>query len=61
MTLTRSALGALIGALVAIVWLTFDGGAVLLVGALGGAGWVLGTVLDRPETLIRVLQRLQDR
>ncbi len=60
--LTNKALwGALAGALVAIVWVTFDSSAVLLVIALAAVGWLIGTIIDRPEVFIRLLQRLQDR
>lgn len=53
--------GALIGALVAILWIAFDGTAVLLVIGLTAIGWLIGTILDRPDTVIRILERLQER
>lgn len=53
--------GAIAGALLAIIWVTLDGGAALLVAALATTGWLVGTILDRPDVLIEWLQRLQDR
>ena len=53
--------GALAGALVAIIWVAFDGGAVLLVAGFAAIGWLVGMIFERPDVLISVLQRLQDR
>ena len=53
--------GAVLGALIAIVWTAFDGLAVLLVVGLAAAGWLLGMVFQRPDVLIGLLQRLQER
>lgn len=57
----KALLGALAGAIIAVVWVAFDGGAVLLVAGLAAAGWLLGTIFDRPDVLIRWLERLRDR
>lgn len=61
MTGHKALWGALGGALIAIIWVAFDGAAVLLVAALAAGGWLIGMVFDRPDLLIGVLQRLQDR
>lgn len=57
----KALLGTIAGALVAVIWLTFDAGAVLLVVALAAVGWLLGTIIDKPDVFIGLLQRLQDR
>ena len=54
-------IGAALGALVAIVWVAFGGLSVLLVLGLAGAGWLLGMVFQRPDLLIGLLERLQER
>lgn len=54
-------LGAIAGALIAIVWVAFDGSAVLLVAGLAAVGWLIGMIFERPDLLISVLQRIQDR
>jgi len=60
--LTNKALwGAIAGALIAVIWVAFDGGAVLLVAGLAAAGWLVGMIFERPDVLIGLLQRLQDR
>lgn len=61
MPTSRSILGAIAGAVLAILWLVFDGGAVLFVCGLAALGWLIGTVLEKPDYLISLLQRLQDR
>ena len=61
MSVNKSLLGAALGVLIAVVWVTFDGAAVLLVLGLAGLGWFVGLVLDRPGVLIGLLERLQDR
>lgn len=53
--------GALAGALIAIIWVAFDGAAVLLVIAFAAIGWLIGMIFQRPDVLIGLLQRLQDR
>ena len=57
----KGIVGALAGALIAIVWVAFDGTAVLLLIAFAAIGWLVGTILQRPDILIDLLQRLQDR
>lgn len=60
--LTNKAIwGALAGALLAIVWVAFDGGAVLLVVGLAAVGWLIGMIFQRPEVFIGLLERLRDR
>lgn len=54
-------IGAALGAIIAIVWVAFGGLAVLLVLGLAAAGWLLGMVLQRPDVLIGLLERLQQR
>lgn len=58
---SKASWGALAGALVAIIWLIFDWPAVLLVVGLTVLGWLIGTILDRPERVIAVLEYLQER
>jgi uncharacterized membrane protein len=53
--------GAALGALVAIVWVAFGGLSVLLVLGLAAAGWLVGMVFQRPDLLIGLLERLQER
>jgi len=48
-------IGAALGALIAIVWV------VLLVLGLALAGWLIGMIFQRPDFLIGLLQRLQQR
>lgn len=58
----RTALwGAIIGALLAVVWVAFDGWAVLIVVGLASLGWAIGMILDHPESLIGLLERWRDR
>jgi len=61
MLTNKAFLGAMLGALVALIWVTFDGSAVLLVAGFAAIGWLLGMVLQRPDFFIGLLQRLQDR
>ncbi len=61
MLTSRPLLGALAGALLAIVWIVFDGWAVLLVAGLAVIGWLIGSILDKPDVVIRMLERLQNR
>ena len=58
---SRAAIGAVSGAVLAIVWIVFDTRAVLLLAALTILGALIGVALDRPERLIVLLERLQDR
>jgi uncharacterized membrane protein len=60
-TTPKSLLGAAAGALTAVVWVAFDGRAVLLMIALAALGWLIGMVFERPDILINLLQRLQER
>jgi uncharacterized membrane protein len=53
--------GALAGVLIAIVWVAFDGAAVLLMLALAAAGWTIGMIFERPDIFISLLERLQER
>lgn len=61
MLTNKAILGALVGAAVALIWVAWDGAAVLLVVGLAAAGWLVGMVFQRPDVLIGLLQRLQDR
>ncbi len=54
-------IGAALGALIAIVWVAFGGLAVLLVLGLALTGWLIGMIFQRPDFLIGLLQRLQQR
>lgn len=56
---TRTRLGALGGALVALVWIVWGAGAAALMVVLAALGAAIGWVLDRPDAAIGLLQRLQ--
>jgi len=58
---SRTIIGAATGAIVALIWIAFDTKAVLLLAALTGIGALIGVALDRPQRLIDILERLQDR
>lgn len=61
MPTSKALWGAVVGALVAILWTALGGAALLLIAGLATIGWLIGAVLDRPERVIRVLERLQER
>lgn len=61
MTTNKALLGALAGALIAVIWIAWDGAAVILVAALAAAGWMLGMIFERPDVLIAWLKRIEDR
>ncbi len=61
MLTNKSLWGALAGALIAIIWVAWDGTAVLAVIGLAAVGWLVGMIFQRPDVLISLLQRLQDR
>lgn len=52
---------AVVGAVVAVLWLAFGTNALVVFVGLTGIGALIGIVLDRPDRLIGLLQRLQDR
>lgn len=60
MSISKGALGAILGAAIAVMWVVFDGGAVLLIAGLAFAGFALGSILDDPSRIITLLQRLQE-
>ena len=57
--LSKTAVGAVVGALVALAWILLDTGAVILLLALTGVGATIGFALDQPERLISLLERLK--
>ena len=61
LTKKRSLWGALAGVLIAIIWVALGGAAVGIVIGLGALGWIIGSILDNPDTLIKLLERLKDR
>lgn len=61
MTRNRTLIGAVIGALIAVAWITFDTGSVILLLTLTSIGGAVGATIDNPDRLIAFLQRLQDR
>jgi uncharacterized membrane protein len=61
MAISKPIWGALAGALLAILWVAFGGGAVLLVIALAVVGALIGVLLEHPGALISLLERLQER
>ena len=58
---SKSLWGAVVGVVIAVVWVAFDGLAVLLVVGLAAAGWVVGTIFDRPDFYIGLLERIKER
>ncbi len=61
LTKKRSLWGALAGVVIAVIWVGLGGAAVGIVIGLAALGWVIGFVLDNPDTLIKLLERLKDR
>ena len=59
--MTRPTIGLVAGVVVAIVWAALGLGAALLAIVLGGLGYLVGLLVERPEALIAVLERLQER
>lgn len=57
--MSKTLIGAVAGALVALAWIVFDTGAVVLLVALTAIGAIIGLVLDDPDRLIAVLERLK--
>ena len=55
--LSKTTIGAITGALIALAWIVFDTGAVVLLVVLTVAGASIGLVIDQPERLISVLER----
>jgi hypothetical protein len=56
--LNKTLTGAAIGAALALAWILFDTGAVILLLALTALGALIGLALDQPERLIALLERL---
>ncbi len=61
LTKKKSLWGGLVGVVIALIWVAFGGPAVGIVIGLGALGWLIGMILERPDILIRLLQRLQER
>lgn len=61
LTKKRSLWGALAGVVIAVIWVGLGGAAVGIVIGLAALGWVIGRILDHPDTLIGLLERLKDR
>ena len=61
LTKKRSLWGALAGVVIAVIWVGLGGAAVGIAIGLAALGWVIGTVLDNPDGLIKLLERLKDR
>ncbi|MDZ7733912.1 MAG: hypothetical protein U5R31_13360 [Acidimicrobiia bacterium] len=61
MTNQKALWGAAAGVIIALVWVAFDGLAVLLVVGLAALGWAIGMVFDRPDAIISLLERIRDR
>lgn len=61
LTKKRSLWGALAGVVIAVIWVGLGGPAVGIVIGLAALGWIIGMILDNPDTLIRLLERLKDR
>ncbi|MCY3807109.1 MAG: hypothetical protein OXG55_05515 [bacterium] len=61
LTKKRSLWGALAGVVIAVIWVGLGGAAVGIVIGLAALGWVIGMILDNPDGLIKLLERLKDR
>ena len=61
LTKKRSLWGALTGVVIAVIWVGLGGAAVGIVIGLAALGWIIGLILDNPDTLIKLLERLKDR
>ncbi len=61
LTKKRSFWGALTGVVIAIIWVALGGPAVGIMIGLGALGWIIGSILDKPDVLIKLLERLKDR
>lgn len=61
MVTRKSLVGAAAGAVLAIIWAALGLGAVLLVLALAALGGTIGLAIERPERVIDLLQRMQER
>lgn len=59
--LSKTLIGAGIGALIAVIWIVFDTTAAIVLVALAALGALVGSALENPGRLIRLLERLQDR
>ncbi|MCY3560030.1 MAG: hypothetical protein OXH20_02495 [bacterium] len=61
LTKKRSLWGALAGVVIAVIWVGLGGAAVGIAVGLAALGWAIGTILDNPDGLIKLLERLKDR
>ncbi len=61
LTKKRSLWGALAGVVIAVIWVGLGGAAVGIVIGLAALGWIVGMILDNPDGLIKLLERLKDR
>ncbi|MXZ31123.1 MAG: hypothetical protein F4078_04010 [Acidimicrobiia bacterium] len=61
LTKKRSLWGALAGVVIAVIWVGLGGAAVGIAVGLAALGWGIGTILDNPDGLIKLLERLKDR
>ena len=61
LTKKRSLWGALAGVVIAVIWGGLGGAAVGIAVGLAALGWAIGTILDNPDGLIKLLERLKDR
>lgn len=61
LTKKRSLWGALAGVVIAVIWVGLGGAAVGIAIGLAALGWVIGMILDNPDSLIKLLERLKDR
>jgi uncharacterized membrane protein len=59
MTSSRAVIGAIAGAIIAIVWQVLGADALLWTILLGAVGAIIGHFLDQPARLIEYLQRLE--
>ena len=61
LTKKRSLWGALAAVVIAVIWVGLGGAAVGIAVGLAALGWGIGTILDNPDGLIKLLERLKDR
>lgn len=57
---SKTIIGAIVGALTALAWIVFDTGAVFLLIVLTAAGALIGLLIDQPDRVISLLERLKN-
>lgn len=57
--MSRSFIGTILGVIAAVIWHWLGGDALLWAVIFGLVGFILGWIVDRPDSLIAFLQRLE--